>query len=175
MADLIKYLPDVYKEFYEYQEMFNAENPEFDLLDSRIKTLENNLFPQSADKSGLSRFEELLGIVPLPTDTLEQRRANVISKLNYRLPYTEIQLRKILAALFGWENYRVSTKDLEAVLSIFEDNRDTIRTTYRFFWDIIPMNMKVQLRQFFQDKLGVKAAASKTFGLTLKINPRSEE
>lgn len=176
MADILKYLPDIYKEFYEYRKTADAINPEFDLVRSNTKVVQENFFPNTADKSAIERWEELLDITPLPAQTLEDRRKQVITKLNYKLPYTEIQLRKMLASILGWENFKLIIDGLQARLYVYDDNLTNIESSYRLFWDIIPMNMETEIGQYFNiPDVGLYFGAVANTGAQLNILPKQEE
>lgn len=176
MADIIKYLPDVYKEFYEYQRTADSINPEFDLFRENVQKVVENFFPNTADRSAIERFEELLDIVPLPTQTLQDRRQQVITKLNYKLPYTEIQLRKMLAAVLGWENYKLIIEHLKAKLYIYEDNPTAIESSRKLFWDIIPMNMEAEFGQYLGNlNASIYVGAVANTGAELNILPKQDD
>lgn len=140
-VNLIEWLPDALKDFYEFIKKFEAENPEFDFIYDIWCKWRENLFPRTADNDGLMRFEDLLDIRPLPGDTIEDRRFRVIAKLNSRLPYTEIRLRQILAAILGWDDFELQIVGLELFLWISLKSQSQIRTLVDLLLEIVPENM----------------------------------
>ena len=68
--------------------LMQAENPEFQLANNETEKIKNNLFIETCDEKGISRFESIMGIFPLDTDTLESRISRVLTRWNEKLPYT---------------------------------------------------------------------------------------
>lgn len=171
MANLIEYLPDILRDFYEYQELFKAENPEFDTVDDSLLKWRDNLFPKTADMDGIKFFEEMLEIEPVPGDTLEVRRYRVIAKLNSRLPYTEIQLRRMMAAVCGWDGFSLTVSDLVVLVSLSEQNGDKIRVIYDMLRETIPMNLLIEIHQLLNSYGILYSGAASQFGVTLVLLP----
>lgn len=175
MANLIEYLPDILRDFYEYQELFKAENPEFDTIDDLLLKWRDNLFPATADKDGITFFEKMLEIAPLPDDTLDIRRYRVLAKLNSRLPYTEIQLRRMLAAVCGWDGFSLTIADLVVLVSLTEQNGDKIRVIYDMLRETIPMNLLIKIHQLLNSYGVLYSAATTQWGTTLILLPFQHE
>lgn len=110
--DLTRYLPTFLKDYKELLSVPQCENPEFVLLwDAAQKTLKN-AFIETADEYGLSRFEQLLGILPSTYDTIESRRSRVASRWFNELPYTMKMFIKRLKILCGDKSFSI-TKDYD--------------------------------------------------------------
>ncbi len=101
-VNLLEYLPPFLREYREMKAVMNAENPELSALYENADRVLNNEFIATADEYGIERFEKLLGILPSKSDTLESRRARVLSRWFTQLPYT---LRAFLAKLYGLSDY----------------------------------------------------------------------
>jgi hypothetical protein len=107
-VDLLGYWMPLLKELKEFKEIAKAEEPEITLLLNSIDNTINNMFIETADEYGISRFESMLGIFPEDSATLEERRFNVMVKWNDKLPYTEEALRGFLSVLCGEDGYVLS-------------------------------------------------------------------
>lgn len=107
-VDLVSYLPQYLRDFKEIVETLKSENAEFALLWSAAAQTLYNLFIETADGFGLSKFEEMLGIIPNGYQNLEQRRDNVRFKWYLQLPYTWLFLVYKLNLLCGEGNYTIS-------------------------------------------------------------------
>ncbi len=100
-VDLIACLPSFLAGYGEIKEILKAEEPEFSLLWDNTKRALYNQFITTADEKGIAGYERLLGLLPESSDSLEQRRARVMSKWLAKLPYTYKALIERLKALCG--------------------------------------------------------------------------
>ena len=101
---LINYLPYIVRDYAEFQGITGAEQPEFENAWAAVDDLLANQFIKTAGNLGLSRWEKILGITPKGTDTLDDRRSRVLSRLNEELPYTYRWLTNWLRSLCGVDN-----------------------------------------------------------------------
>lgn len=87
-VNLWQYLPGFLRRYRELDKLLEAEQPEFQrVVDDCEKSLDN-LFILTADDTALTRFENLLGIYPLQSDTLDSRKARVMIHWVDLTPYT---------------------------------------------------------------------------------------
>ena len=87
-VDLVSYLPEFMQLYKEPIEILKAENPEFQIIWKVADKAFYNRFISTADDYGISRFENILGIYPNATDTLENRRMRLQSRWFNKIPYT---------------------------------------------------------------------------------------
>ena len=87
--DLIfKYMPDYYDDVYEMKKILAAQGISLSHFDyERNRTLHNQ-FVIKTDAQGISVFEDQVGIVPDPNDSLEVRQNNVLMHLLPPKPLT---------------------------------------------------------------------------------------
>lgn len=102
MSNLLDYLPPFLREYREFNEIANAEEPELDGLSEKALRVLKNQFIETADEDGIAEFEKMLGILPSKSDSLESRRARVFSRWFTELPYT---LKAFLHKLSGLSEY----------------------------------------------------------------------
>lgn len=102
MSKLLEYLPPFLREYREFNEIANAEEPEFDGLSEKALRVLKNQFIETADEDGIAEFEKMLGILPSKSDSLASRRARVFSRWFTELPYT---LKAFLHKLSGLSEY----------------------------------------------------------------------
>ena len=107
-VDLVSYLPPFLAEFKEIAVTLEAENPEFVLVWNAAERVLQNEFIETADEYGISRFEKVIGLVPSNEDTIESRRARIMSKWLSTLPYTLKILIKNLTVLCGGNDFKVN-------------------------------------------------------------------
>lgn len=109
-VDLVSYLPPFIADFKEESVTLEAENPEFVLVWKAADRVLYNEFIATADEYGISRFENILGILPSKEDTLESRRSRVQTRWFNTIPYTMKALLSKLIALCGDSDFTVTKR-----------------------------------------------------------------
>lgn len=139
MADvnLLEYLPSFLREYRELKAVMNAESPELARLYENAERALKNGFIATADEYGIARFEKLLGILPSKSDTLESRRARVLSRWFTELPYT---LRAFLTKLYGLSEYGNIEVDVD-----FDHYRIAIETDFELYGQTEEIERLVEL------------------------------
>lgn len=118
---LIDYLPHVVRDYAEYQGLTAGEQPEFERAWDRADELLDNQFVLTAGNLGLSRWEEILGIVSQTEEGIEARRARVLAQLNIHLPYTMSWLRQWLDYLCGPQSHEIDLADYQLLIRLDYD------------------------------------------------------
>jgi len=106
--NILEYLPNVIREIKEMQAHASAEYPELSNLWDGKDNAYNDQFLYSMTENGISRWEKMLKISPMGTDTLEDRRFRIINRLNAQLPYTIKMLHSHLIQMCGADGYVMS-------------------------------------------------------------------
>lgn len=102
------------------------------IFERAMDEIDNNIAICTAEESGIARREKILGIQPLDTATLEERRLEVLLKWFSVPPYTERALRRRLDASLGADNY-IFTVDLDA------------KTIFcKIYWSRVPYGIRMQ-------------------------------
>lgn len=93
------YYPEIVKKIKEFPAMVQAKCPEMGFLSEERAKILNNAWMLTMDETRVKQWERLLGIVPLPDSTLEDRRET------------------IAARVYG--GYKLNTKSIRAIVNIF--------------------------------------------------------
>lgn len=117
-VDMMRKIPDVLKDVREIKALIDTENIEMNLLNAALALYLNNTFVETADSYGIGRWEAMLQIVPKLTDTLDERRFRVLSRINERLPFTIRSLEQQLATLCGPSGYTVELLHEQYLLKV---------------------------------------------------------
>ena len=96
---LKEYWPRYLQELIEFQQIANAEQPEFEKALSDVKSAADDFFLVSLSEYGCGRWEKILGLSVEPGDTLQDRRDRILIKYLDQLPYTYRTLLKYLATV----------------------------------------------------------------------------
>lgn len=108
MDMVIRYLIPQIKDIELIEQICKAIANELERLETGTKRILNNFFILDLDADGCVRFEKMLDIKPLSTDSLEDRRFRILATINGDLPYTKISLKEKLYNLCGKENVNIS-------------------------------------------------------------------
>jgi hypothetical protein len=109
--DILSYLPEILASADCMKAISAAQNPKLSSAYEDIDKLLDNQFIISADENGIKRWERILGISPKATNTLQDRRFRVLSRVNSKLPYTIKRLHEQLEILCPDEGFEL---ELEA-------------------------------------------------------------
>lgn len=109
LVSLDNYVPSIYKDVREIQELIKSEDYLFDILISIVDKEYARMFIQTSDLAGVEKFERVLQITADPTiETLEFRKERLLTRCNSTLPYSTIWLRIFLNSVLGEHNYELS-------------------------------------------------------------------
>lgn len=157
-VDLISYYPEYLRENKEYVAICDAENPEFNLLLERLEQVKQNILPGSANEEGIAKYEEWLGIPSNPYLPLEQRRNAVLAKLNETLPYTEIRLQRMLAAIIGWGHFKYERFGAFIKITLDQDGYFAIDPVIEMLERVLPLNLHYEVDYGITHDTKVKVA-----------------
>lgn len=145
--DLYELLPPIFKEILDFQFITSAELPEYLLALSYILRISQNFYPATADLDTIKLYEEILGIIPDTTDTLEIRRWVIINRFSTRPPYTLPLLKERLNSLVGVGNWELEIDypnyTLDITIHVSDDAYSLYREVQALCVSIIPAHIKV--------------------------------
>ena len=99
-----RYYPSAVAPAAEFKTLAAMENPELCALWELFWRRFANTFVYELDEPGASRWEEMLKLHPLPTDSLYVRKQRILLKINATLPYTFRSFQNMLDGTFGAGN-----------------------------------------------------------------------
>lgn len=85
---LIDYLPPVLQSVMEFAAITGAQQPEIEAAWDALNIVMDNQFIDTATEAGVTVWEKELNIVPLATDTLEDRKQRLKTAWTYGVVYT---------------------------------------------------------------------------------------
>lgn len=106
---LKRYVPNIYEDVLEMDELINAEQGLFDdAIDSCNQVLDN-AFISTSDVSRIRQYEKLLKIKANPSvEDLDFRRERVLNRISSKPPFTMNWLREKLDVFIGVGNWKVT-------------------------------------------------------------------
>ena len=140
---LINYLPPYMQEYLEIKSIMAAEQPEIDSLWSSVEQTMADQFIMDSTEYGVMRWESMLKISPKATDTLDERKFRILTRLNQELPYTLIRLRETLTTLCGANRFVI---DLEAnkyhiTIKLGVGNHNKYAEVENLLYKMLPANL----------------------------------
>lgn len=99
--NLIRYLPDILKRNMEFQIIMKAQGNGLVKAWDAAQAVFDDQFISTADEYGIARYEDILGLHPSSTDTLEERRAAVLMAWMGNVPHS---MQTIQAICDAWHN-----------------------------------------------------------------------
>lgn len=169
IVDINTYWATIVKDTAQFGQIAVAENPEFNRLADCIFRALKDSFIHSATEYGVKRWESMLQIAPSAGDTLEDRKARILTYLNLKLPYTWRVLKQLIEGIVGDEMYEITLNNDTQTLSIevSDAKRDAVKDLVS---RVIPMNLNVvYLRWSF------KYVKCVTYDDMLAINPNVKD
>ena len=147
---LINYLPEVLQNVREFEKTFESEEPEFEKLQDELSKVLKDLFVTDATERGIERWEKLLKIVPKATDTLDDRKFRIMTKLIRRLPYTLRRLGEMLKTLCGDGNFDIKLDNDRYEIEIKVDlaGNNNIVDVLSLLRIVIPANLIYILKSY---------------------------
>lgn len=165
-----EYLPQYLQEVEEFEEICKTEDIELEELNSKIEEMLNEIIVNKAKGYGLDRYERIYNIIP-KSSNIEERRFNILSKMNNKVPFTLNWLRNKLETLVGKDNYRINIDYANysvtiEVSMIFENIANTLNVDLR---EQLPANMLITVNLFQTENAKLYVGAIMRQGDYMKI------
>ena len=145
------YYPEIVKKIKEFPAMVQAKCPEMGFLsEERVKIL-NNAWMLTMDETRVKQWERLLGIVPLPDSTLEDRRETIAARVygGYKLNTESI---RAIVNIFTQSGCRSYFRDSTIYVIIYPPSGDK---TYKFenieneLWRRVPAHLNLNVSRSY--------------------------
>lgn len=155
------YYPNIMQQVREFQKIAEVEDPEFNAAWGCAEDVFSDEFIESLTANGCKRWESILKLHPLNSDTLEVRRKRILVKINTVVPYTHRSFQNILNAIYGVGKAKISLNYnnyefwLDLAASILPKSAE-LRSLSR---EIIPANLTINVSNTQTAKLNLYTGA----------------
>ena len=145
---LIDYIPLILREIREMKVICtNSEQPEIERLWGEAENVFADQFILDATENGVKRWEVMLEIEPKGTDTLDERKFRILTRLNETEPYTITTLKQMLSSLCGQDGFFLTLHNNEYLLVVrvaltARSNYNAVKTLLE---GIVPANLILNL------------------------------
>lgn len=156
------YYPNIMKQVREFQKIAEAEDPELNTAWQCAEDVFSDEFIESLTANGCKRWESILKLHPLSSDSLEVRRKRILVKINTVIPYTHRSYQNILNAIYGEDKAKISLNYnnyefwLDLAAAILPKSAE-LRNLSR---EIIPANLTINVSNTQTAKLNLYAGAA---------------
>ena len=137
------YLPPILLKTYEFPLLCKTEQPEIDRLHDAADAVLDAQFLSTAGEYAIQRYEKIFGVVPQDTDTLDERRFKVLTRINTQLPFSVRRLRQQLETLCGADGskFKVSGGKYTLSVKVALTAKRNQQAVEELLADIVPANM----------------------------------
>ena len=141
---IIKNYPNFERKILEFQKIAGAEDMFISDADFERQRVLANQFVLTADANGLSMFENLYGIIPQSTDSLELRRERILIRIQLQPPYTVKFLKLQLDKIIGKGQYEldIDYDKFEISIGSVAKNQTYAQEIFIIMGKILPCNMR---------------------------------
>ena len=146
-AHVERYYPSVVAPAAEFKVLAAIENPELCALWELFWRRFANTFVYEIDEKGAARWEDMLNLHPLSTDSLSVRKKRILLKINATLPYTFRSFQNMLDGAFDEGNTVESLRANQYELWIDLAGSAILRQEdiRRFARVIVPANLNIHI------------------------------
>lgn len=156
---ILNYYPPVIKRIKEMQQIAKAEDVEFSKLHASIGEVSRNMFVNIADETGVSRFENILGITPKPGQSMESRKIYILFMMNQKKT-TLSELKTMLASYCEDVEFVCDISNMEMIVEMSAGTVD-INAINDILEEILPVNIYFH----FKTMLETERAKAETYAL----------
>ena len=149
IIEIENYWARVVRDTAEFQQIADAENPEFNTVLKCLYNILKDGFINDLTENGAMRWEKILALPVSSTATLEERKVQILTYLSIRRPYTIRILRKMLSAIMGEGNHKLNINNDTSTLTIaLASTVDTMREKIdELCTRVIPQNLVIEYDQ----------------------------
>ena len=116
-------------------------------LNQEISDTHDNIFITDATEDGIARREKILNLLPLDTDTLDDRRFRVLINWYDTYPYTVNDLKKRLNIMMGVGQYELTISNVNKTVKCLVEltSKKMKDSALALLEKIIPLNMTLSV------------------------------
>ena len=139
--------PEVFMQIPEIKQIYRMNDRQASGLDKASENLWDDIYLTSMENEKLLRWEKILGIRPADTDSIEERRFRVRSRVLEKLPYSyRVVKRKIEALAPGRISFSVDEKRGHALVKLDLKSKQMFSDAADFIERVLPLNMTYEVR-----------------------------
>lgn len=144
MSKIYDYWIPKIQDIYEFKQIAEAEQPEFDLLYDKVKQYPKEVIVETATNEGLSRYEKMLGLNK--KSTTELRKINILQALSAKLPFTEKYFKNLLNDIIGESGYYFEVTGYHLEVGVVASKEELLEMLREDFRKKLPANISFSVK-----------------------------
>ena len=145
MWKLLDYWPEYLQELYEFYVLAGVWQPSADQMWDDLRSMTDDFYLTTLTERGCARWEKMLGIIPAPGDTVENRRKEILLKTMSRRPYTRWTLQNYLESVLGDVQLTIDYREYTVSIETGSENEQILASLHDQLRQMIPANMTLFL------------------------------
>lgn len=173
---LLDYLPQFMQDMKEIKVLLSAEDMDIEALKVDVENVFKDQYFLESTENGLKHYEEMLGIVPKLTDSIETRRFRLLARFNEQLPYTEITIKRQLEILCGKDgcSFEVIFNEYRVIVKIALISKVMFDEAKKLLERVLPANLILDLDLMYNQHLTLEKLTHKEMNKFKHIDLREE-
>ncbi|MDT2757360.1 DUF2313 domain-containing protein [Enterococcus asini] len=153
MTQLKELLPNWYEGIVETDVLMDVEQKLFDELEAQINLAQSNQYVSTADAKTIAIYEQMLGIVTDPLDSLELRRFRVLTRLTTQKPYTLRYLQEVLSSFGDPAELTMFYNEYRLLVEMNFEKMGQVSEIEYIFRTVVPANILVDAQNELKAKV----------------------
>ena len=134
--------PEIIKNIPEIKQIYALNEEQEGMLDASVEALREDIFMENMDEMKTKRWEKILGLSCLDTDTLSERRFRIQTKVLERVPYSyRVVLRKLKTLCPEGITWDINAETASVVVRVALASRNMRSDVEELLENIVPLNM----------------------------------
>ena len=153
MISTLQWFPAHIQRIKEYIRMTVGVDSELYKVWDEVDLITQNMYLSTMDANTCLRWENFLGIVASPLDTLDDRRSRIKGYFASNLPYTEKKMNEVLTAMCGADGYELVIDPHEGSVNVMIklNNVRLVDNSYDVIRRMAPADMGVNARIVYNE------------------------
>lgn len=133
--------PEIITSINDIAQIYRINDAQCDDLDKAVDEMDGNLFLDRMDEDTIRKWEEILSISPDKSDTLDDRRNVIKTKVISPTRSTSRGVKKLITARLGDDRFHVNIAYPEVEILLHKDHRNRQNDVNELLEEILPLDL----------------------------------
>ena len=134
--------PDIITQIVDIAQIYRVNDTQIEELEAAVQALDDNIFLDRMGEDIIVRWEDILAIIPLSTDTLKDRRSRIKTKVIGQIPCTYRGVLNLISQLLGdtLSTLIINTSTKNICVYLWKTHRNDGAIVEALCEDILPLD-----------------------------------